>query len=45
LISQLSNDQIFVERWKTYRKKNNFVGDLELEEVLNAILELLVLLE
>ncbi len=45
LIHQLRNNHIFIERWKTYRKKNSFVGDLEFGEVLDTISELLLLLE
>ncbi len=45
LINQLSVSPIFIKRWAAYRKKNNFVGDLELEEVFNSILEFLLLLE
>lgn len=45
LISQLNNNPIFINRWTAYRKKNNFVGNLELEEVFSSILELLLLLE
>ncbi len=45
LISQLNNNPIFINRWTAYREKNNFVGNLELEEVFSSILELLLLLE
>ncbi|MGI6578767.1 MAG: nucleotidyl transferase AbiEii/AbiGii toxin family protein [Saccharofermentanales bacterium] len=45
LINQLNKNQIFTQRWNNYRNKNNFVGNLELKEVIAAILELLRLLE
>lgn len=45
LINQLRNNHIFIERWKTYGKKNSFVGDLKFEEVLDTISKLLLLLE
>ncbi len=45
LISQLNTNPIFTNRWTAYRKKNNFVGNFELEEVFKSILELLLLLE
>lgn len=45
LITQLNKHSDFIKRWTAYKNKNNFVGTLEPEEILNAIFELLLLLE
>lgn len=40
LISQLENP-MFINRWESYRTKNNFVGKLRFKEVLESILQLI----
>ncbi len=42
LINQLKENLVFKERWEAYRRKNNYVGNLELVEVFDTILELLL---
>ncbi len=45
LINQLNLNHNFISRWDNYRKKNDYVGNITLEEVFETILELLDSLE